>query len=346
MTNSSPMTVGIVGVGDIVRAVHLPVLLALPEVRVAWLCDLDSDRARALAKAYGPPAIELPRNPKDLPAADVVLIATPYGVRRPYYEALRDRETAIYVEKPFACSVALHREICSWFPDYALASGLMMRVWGPSRVAREAVEHEMFGPLRRVRFGFGKPGLVTHGRFYFDKEMGGAGLIFEVGIHGIDTLLSVTGAEGFELRDVYGVSDDDGLDLHTHASAELSLLEGRKVECEITVTALEETIEGVELEFERVTLSYPLVGQGYALVGGAVDWNVVAKPRGRGRTYHLTPTGGLEPITKFQMFASYWQLFLDGLKRKQANEASAVRSLMTTELIESLHRARRESLAA
>jgi predicted dehydrogenase len=346
MGDSFPVTVGIVGAGDIVRAVHLPTLKALPGVRVEWLCDRDFDRARTMSKAYGPPAVELPSDPKDLPAADVVLLATPYGVRRPYYEALRGRGTSIYVEKPFARSAALHREICSWFPEHALASGLMMRVWGPSRVAREAVESELFGRLRRVRFGFGKPGLVTHGRFYFDKQMGGAGMMFEVGIHGIDTVLSLAGAESFETGEVYGVNADDGLDLHTHARATLTSREGRKVDCEITVTSLEETIDGVELEFESAVLSYPLVGQGYALVGQEVDWNVQVRPKSGGRSYRLAPTSGLTPMTKFQMFAEYWKLFLTGIAAREANGSCAIQSLLTTDFIESLQLARREGLAA
>ncbi|MCB1022651.1 MAG: Gfo/Idh/MocA family oxidoreductase, partial [Acidobacteria bacterium] len=104
MEHSRPIRIGIVGAGDIVRAVHLPVLLAMPQAQVEWLCDVDTNRAKTMSKAYGPRAVEAPRDPGDLPEADVVLLATPYGVRRPYYEALRARGTAIYVEKPFACS--------------------------------------------------------------------------------------------------------------------------------------------------------------------------------------------------------------------------------------------------
>jgi predicted dehydrogenase len=335
-----------VGAGDIVRAVHLPALKVLPDVRVEWLCDIDAGQAATMATAYGVPSTPFVEDPRELPEADVVLLATPYGVRRPYYEALRERGTAVYVEKPVACSGEWHRELCSWFPDHALASGLMMRVWGPSRVAREAVQSGLFGRLRRARFGFGKPGLVTQGRFYFDKEMGGAGMMFEVGIHGIDTLLRLSGATGFEVREVHGVRDANGLDLHTRGCAWLTSGDGGVVDCEIVVTALEESIEGVELELDNAVLRFPLVGQGYALVGEQVDWNVQVQPRQGGRGYRLEPTTGLTPITKFQMFVEYWKLFLEGVRTGVANETSAADSLLTTELIESFERTVAKELAA
>ncbi len=342
----APVRVGIVGAGDIVRAVHLPTLRALDGVRAEWVCDLDADRAKDIASAYGVTAVACPQDPAALPEADVYLLATPYGARMPYYEALRERDAAIYVEKPFACSSELHRRVCSWFPDHALASGLMMRTWGPTRVAREAVATGLFGKLRRVRFGFGKPGLVTHGRFYFDGQMGGAGMLFEVGVHGIDTLLRLSGAQGFEIGRADSVCDNDGLDLHTRAVATLNTEGGGDVECEITVTSLEESIEGVELELDHAVLRYPLVGQGYALVGEDVDWSVRVQPAGGGGEYRLEPLGGLAPITKFQMFGAYWQRFLEGVRTGVANETSAIASLLTTELIEGLRHTRQEVRAA
>src|SRR5262249_54776458 len=87
MNLAGRIRVGIVGAGEIVARGHLPVLVNLPEVEVAWIHDRDAARAAAVARAYRiPPATAA--SAADLPAADVVLLGIPYGARWSYYDAL------------------------------------------------------------------------------------------------------------------------------------------------------------------------------------------------------------------------------------------------------------------
>jgi predicted dehydrogenase len=71
-----PVSAGIIGTGDIVISSHLPVLLAMRSVRVAWILDVDTSRCATVGKAYRVPAIKMPEPLANLPEADVVLIAT------------------------------------------------------------------------------------------------------------------------------------------------------------------------------------------------------------------------------------------------------------------------------
>jgi hypothetical protein len=89
----------VIGAGEIVRNAHLPAVLALPDARVDWVVDRDERKARLLARSFGVGHVPLPSDLAALPAAAVVLIAVPYGVREPMYEALSSR-SALYVEKP------------------------------------------------------------------------------------------------------------------------------------------------------------------------------------------------------------------------------------------------------
>src|SRR5258708_6042613 len=116
-------SVGIIGAGSIVTSFHLPVLLAMQQVRVEWITDIDAKMAGSVAKAFGVPPLAMPDPLAEIPRTDIVVLAIPYGARPPYYEALRGRGTAIYVEKPIARTAAEHLELCSWFADYQLASG-------------------------------------------------------------------------------------------------------------------------------------------------------------------------------------------------------------------------------
>lgn len=339
--SAATLSIGVIGAGDIARTAHVPVLKALGGARLNWVADVDAARADALGKAYKVPAQTLNTALDRLPPADAVLLAIPYGARLPYYEHYRKTGTALYVEKPFARSAAEHARICGWFPGHALASGLMMRSWSTNLMAREIIDSEMFGPLRKARFAHGRPGLVTYGRYYLDAKKGGGGMVSEFGIHGIDALLFVSRAQSAAIDHVHTVWEGD-LDLHTRASLTLELAGGRRAACEITVTGIEDLVEGVELEFEDAILSYLLPGQGYALHGDAVDLGIAVRPsRRNGPSYHLTPRdAGRFPSTKFQMFHDFWSRFLDGVRAEAINHTAAAEAYLTTVVIDGITRER------
>ena len=333
-TNGARITVGCIGAGDIVRAAHLPVLKAMDHVDVSWVTDPNEARAKQLAKVYDVQYCPLPCNLDELPTADAYLMACPFGARDPYYSLLRSRCAPIYVEKPFARSSKRHAELCSWFPDYSLASGLMMRSWGPNILARQIIEQQVFGPIRAVRFGFGKPGLVTHGNYYFESKRGGAGLMSEVGIHGIDASLFVSRATEAEVKSAKTILDGD-LDLHTEARLRASDAEGAQFVIDFTISSLQPTIEGIEIDCEYATLSYPLPGQGYAVIAETPNMDVSVRPRNGGTTYTIRPSHtDLYPNTKFQMFHENWRLFIEGITSRTANRTSASHSYLTTKVIE------------
>lgn len=329
-------TVGVIGAGDIAATAHLPTLSALRCARLAWVADIDAERCGRLGRAYRVPAKVIRPGAFEIPPADVVLLATPYGVREPYYQALRHRGCAVYAEKPFARTAEEHQRICSWYPPQCLTAGLMMRCWGANLMARDLVSSRLFGPLRAVRFGFGRPGLVTHGRYYFESHKGGGGLVAEVGIHGVDSALFVTRAVSARVDAVRVVRDGE-LDLHTDARLALRDESGLEIPCRITVTVLEETHQGMRLDFDHAVVSYLLLGQGFALHGDEIDHSVTVQPRTAARSYTLQPAGQrLTPGSKFQMFYDHWRRFLVGVHTGEANWTSAASALLTTESLQAI----------
>lgn len=336
----SVLSLGIVGSGDIARTAHAPVMKTLAGAKLAWVADVDAARAKSLGKAYQVPHVVLDSSgPEGLPGSDVVLLSIPYGVRQPYFETFRKRGTGIYVEKPFARSAEEHETFCSWFPEHSLTSGLMMRSWWANRMVRDMVDNQLFGPLKRVKFAHGRPGMVTYGRYYLDPAKGGGGMLAEFGIHGLDSMLFITRAQSAELEKVHTVWDGQ-VDLHTKAEMELQLASGSTAKAEILVTGIDDLVEGMELQFEHATLSYLLPGQGYALHGDQIDLRVSVQPNAGGPSYELTPRDtGLSPATKFQMFHHFWGEFLDGMRGKTKNDTNATEALLTTTLIERIGKA-------
>jgi predicted dehydrogenase len=311
---------------------------------VEWIADPNETWGRELAKVHEVPFCTLKGSITDLPPADVYLMACPFGVRDPYYAALRGLDVAIYVEKPFARTSQRHKEICAEFPGYALASGLMMRSWGPNLLVREILQQQVFGPLREVRFGFGKPGIVTHGHYYFDTKRGGAGMMSEVGIHGIDSSLFVADAVAADVESVRMILEGD-LDIHSEARLRLRRADDSSCDFSFTVSSLEQTIEGIEVECEHATLSYPLPGQGYALIAEQVNMNVTVRPARGGGSYTIVPSYlPLYPATKFKMFFENWSRFLRGVRNREENYTSAASALLTTQVIENCYRSQAPAL--
>jgi predicted dehydrogenase len=322
-----PVSAGIIGTGDIVISSHLPVLLAMRSVRVAWILDVDTSRCATVGKAYRVPAIKMPEPLANLPEADVVLIATPYGVRRPYYDVLRQRQTAVYVEKPLARTAAEHAEFCSWFPEYSFACGLQRRCFGPTQVAREVTRSSLFGKLRSMRFGLGRRGRIGSGGFLSNPKLSGGGRLIEEGIHGVDALLFITEARTAQV-DRASIIWDDSYDLHTDADLRVETGDGTVVEAHVSVSYLQDTIERVELAYERGTISFSLFS--------TKDVSVMAETNGS--RYNLIPDGGRYPKTNLETAHEYWSYFLTGLADRKANWTSAAASILTTQVIEEIYK--------
>jgi nucleoside-diphosphate-sugar epimerase/predicted dehydrogenase len=104
-TNSSDIRIGLIGCGRIAR-VHLRHLKTLPQVRVAGVCDVDPERARAFAAEAG--AGEWVTDPAALLdlGVDAVHVLTPPTSHAETAVAALERGTHVLVEKPMATSAA------------------------------------------------------------------------------------------------------------------------------------------------------------------------------------------------------------------------------------------------
>ena len=305
----------------------MPTLLAMDEVRVAWVTDADARKAKSVSRAYGVESVSLPENLDDLPKSDIVLLAIPYGARDPYYEALRGRNIAIYAEKPFSRSVEHHQRICSWFPEHRLACGYQRRGWGPTLLAKEMVEAELFGQLRSVRYGFGGPGVVVGGRYNSNARLAGGGVLFEVGIHGLDATIFITSATAAKVKNATMVIDN-GLELHVKADLILTTPHVESISCELTASWLEQTVERIEFHFDDAVMTFSLFSSG----------DVTIRARDGKHSFLLTKSTRSYPLTSTETFYEFWSSFLAGLRFEQANFTSASRSILTTEAIENMYR--------
>lgn len=318
-------SLGIVGAGDIVTRLHLPVLEAMPNLRIAWIADARQARAAAVGAAYKVPSIAMPADLEQLPQADVVLLAIPYGARAPYFAALGGDRCALYVEKPFAKTVAEHLSLCQGRAPSRIACGFQRRAMTSVNLVRSLIEEQFFGALEHVEFGLGRRGQVRSGTHQSDVALAGGGMFFETGVHGLDAILYITGATDAQLQSA-SVTMLEGFEVHVDAAFRIASPREPSVPCRLAVSCLEDTIESFRFVFERAELRFSMYN----------NEPIRVRSRSGDRRFTIGRDGGGCVATFYQTAFAYWRAFLDGLASQSANWTSASDSVLTTKLVEQI----------
>jgi predicted dehydrogenase len=321
------INVGIVGVGQVATEAHLPVLLGSPGVRVTWIVDKNNRKADMVAKAIGIQPTRLPCDPRQLPPADVALLAIPYGARLPYYEAFSARDTAVYAEKPFAASRAEHERLVGMFPSHRLGCGFQRRSSAPVRRLRDVATAELFGRLLSARVEYGGPG-TRAGSYYSDLALAGGGTLFEVGVHALDAVLFVSRATDVRVTSVRMVREQ-GFDVHTEATVEVEGACGETFNLEVLVSSLQFTDMTNVWNFERAALTHAVVDEGDSL------W--VSPAKGNEQRYRLAGTTPDYPRTNAQQLNEHWSKFLEAVRSGRANYTNASATALTSSLLGQLY---------
>jgi len=326
-------SLGVIGAGQVVTNAHLPVLTTSFGMTLAWIFDIDSSKAISVARAQQARACRFEDLRSCLSDVNIVLLAAPYGARSRYYELLADFPfVALFVEKPLAKTIEQHRAICRPYADYQIACDLNRRAADTVRTAKDLIEHRVFGALREVRAAFGHRGaLLGGGQYNSNLELAGGGVLFEMGIHYLDTVLFCSSAKDITLESGHMI-EDLGFDLHTEARLRITLADGLEVPLDLTVSVLSDQQEGIDFVFDHASLSLSLSRAYLAL-------------RSRDHRYHadLSRAFAIQFVTSFQHIFSMWRDFLDGLTSRRAGFASAYSSLLTTKSLELLYSLPRRS---
>jgi predicted dehydrogenase len=324
---SNALTVGIVGVGQVATDVHLPVLLGMPGVRVAWIVDTNQTKADLIARAIGIEPTRLTQDLAALPNVDIALLAIPYGARRRYYEHFSGRETAVYAEKPFAASKHEHDQLVAMFPAHRLACGFQRRSSAVIRRLQGIVAAELFGRLMSARVEYGGPG-TRGGNYYSNLGLAGGGILFEVGVHALDAVLFPTCANDTRPKSIRMVREQ-GFDVHTEATIEVDTEAGATFDLEVLMSSLVFTAMTNVYRFEHATLRHAVVEEGDPL------W--VSPTDGGERRYRLDGEFADYPRTNAQQLHEHWSLFLDAVRSGQPNYTNASATALTSSLIGQLY---------
>lgn len=319
---SSPaLRVGIVGAGVITTNLHLPVLVNHPAASVAWIADLSVERARALAEAVGARVFA----PELMAEIDVVLLAIPLPGRSDWLSDAAAAGAAVLVEKPFANDRASHLDILGRFCEHELAAGYQRRFYATGRFLAAAVRERWFGPLRRIVTREG--GRVASGgpaNFEDAPVAEGGGMLKNLGCHGIDLALHVTGATNAEVVSAR-FEMDGAVDREAHGIVALT---GPDLDCELDcmVSQVNDQSNSAEYQFEQAAVT----------IAVAPARQVTLTGRSGGRTIvgiDAEAGAGAGAWTSAQATHLMWDDFLRQLPRGAPAVNSGQSALLTTEVM-------------
>ncbi|HXM47360.1 MAG TPA: Gfo/Idh/MocA family oxidoreductase [Pyrinomonadaceae bacterium] len=295
----SNIKVGILGAGNVVKELHLPVLRNMPDVEVSWLCDQVERQARNLQKTLSPTSQVFTRI-ENCPDVDIVLVAIPVGFRRQPLRHIFARGWNVLCEKPFAISLAEHDSIVKEAAESGvhIGVGLVRRYYGASQLARRLIKSGFLGEVIEVWASQGARLTRTDRKDWYqgDSAAAGGGILMETGSHLVDQVFDVLDVSDFTLRDCKQRMVD-GLDLETTASASLTTSIQTQIGFNLALSNLRDLYNGIAFRFSK----------GMLKLGVSTDKPTLCTPNGEVLA-HLETDGGAERI--YQAFYLEWRDFI------------------------------------
>ncbi|MCS7061361.1 MAG: Gfo/Idh/MocA family oxidoreductase [Anaerolineae bacterium] len=193
---SHTLRAGVLGCGDIARRGHIPGYRAAG-VEVAAVCDANIDRARAVAADLNVPDVyadyhELIARPD----IDLISVCLPNALHAEASIAALQAGKHVLCEKPIATSSADAERMIETARQAGtlLSVNQHMRFDPTAQAMRQAVCNGELGDLylidmRMVR----SQGIPGYGSWFTNKELAGAGALFDIGVHMLDLAMYLAG---------------------------------------------------------------------------------------------------------------------------------------------------------
>jgi len=246
MTTSASVTartlrVGIAGCGAISRN-HLEAFRALDNVQIVGVCDIDPDRARATAAAWGIPAAVTTVGELLGLGLDLVSVCTPHPTHENVVLQAAAAGVHLLCEKPIAVDLASAERMVAACDDAGVKLGVLFqrRFWPAAQRIRAAIDD---GTLGRPIMGqcsvmlHRDPGYYSRDAWRGTWANDGGGVLMTQAIHYIDLLQWFMG----DVAEVYGkintYKHGDHIEVEDSAAAVITFTSGAMATLEASTAA-------------------------------------------------------------------------------------------------------------
>jgi myo-inositol 2-dehydrogenase/D-chiro-inositol 1-dehydrogenase len=192
--------VGVIGAGAVADIHHLPAYHELSEAKLVAVCDVNEERAKAMAKKYDAEAwytdyIKL----LERDDIDAVSICTPNFLHCEQTVAAAKHGKHVLVEKPMAVTI----EECDKMIEACEKANVKLMVGANPRFdpqnqqIKEIIDKGTIGKILQIKYHAGTSGpYITWpavSDWFFDESKVGGGCLIDLGAHFIDLLRWLTG---------------------------------------------------------------------------------------------------------------------------------------------------------
>lgn len=190
--NNTSVTVGIIGCGAIANAAHLPAYAALPNAKIAYVCDIKKDRADAAAAKYGGKPVYSYRDVLADSSVTAVSICTPNDTHAEITVAALKAGKHVLCEKPAARTYAEAQTMLAACAETGmiLNIGVVNRFNTAVNKIKTLIDEGVLGEVYHVVASFRAhrsiPGL---GGPFTTKALSGGGVLIDWGVHYLDLIM-------------------------------------------------------------------------------------------------------------------------------------------------------------
>lgn len=190
MTTDKLVRVGIAGAGFVTARGHIPAYRRLPNVSIEAICDINVERARAVAAEFGIPRVFADFDEMlEKTELDLVSIGTPNRFHAPQTIAALGKGCHVLCEKPMALTV----EEAQAMADAAkragrkLTLGLHFRYRPETLVLKPMCQAGELGEIYYARATMmRRAGIPGYGSHFTNKDLAGGGALYDIGVHVLD----------------------------------------------------------------------------------------------------------------------------------------------------------------
>jgi predicted dehydrogenase len=327
-----PVRIALVGFGWFAEQLVLRVLRALPDIEVVAVVDVDSER-RARAAALGLAAV---RSVDELPeGCEAVAVLTPHDTHLDVVRASARRGLHVFCEKALAVTSRDAADIlrtCAAH-EVRLVVGHMQKLFPVYERTIELVRSGAYGRVVAVQVDGLHWCPVFEGWWRTAASCGG--LLYWTGIHDLDTMRAIAGAEVSTVYAVAGIDTDDYTEYEDLASLVVTFANG-------VVGSMQVAEHSPLVTFEESFTTTVVLERG-----------AIAVDPGRGKVAHAGRDGLTRRPVVVESFGSFesgeeaayrteFAAFADVVRRSDRPvEESAVDGLRCVELLEAAYRSMR-----
>lgn len=314
------LDVGVIGGGGISATLHLPLLSCINNVNIKYIADIQEPKE--LAKAYNIKSIKID-DVSSLPDCDIVLLATPVGVREKYITEFSKRKIPIFSEKPFAIDLETHKKFLTLSDK--ITCNYMKTQYNSTRQLKAMVSSGLFGNLKKVVISEGGiVGKTNRGKdtYQADPSLSGGGILMETACHTLSQITSIF--DNISVRESNVVWENN---FDVEAKATFEVFGKNSFNIDYTITMIKPIEVGTTLFFDNAKLT----------INHTVPDSEILISDSNGECFSLKKETKYAS-TANQAYYLKWKSFLDSVVNEEIINTEFETSIKTTELITEIYK--------